>query len=80
MVLSLRCRSGQALAAAEADQPGAFVILIELAERTPNVMKNGRRHRGKYAEAGIRLQESFQPVHMRSRRTGARIETAGWQI
>jgi hypothetical protein len=31
MVLSLRCRSGQALASAEADQPGALVILIELA-------------------------------------------------
>jgi len=44
-------RSGQALAAAEAHQPGAFVFQIELAERTPNILKNSRCHRGEYGVA-----------------------------
>jgi len=44
-------RSGQALAAAEAHQPGAFVFQIELAERTLNILENSRCHRGEYGGA-----------------------------
>ena len=46
-------RSAQALAAAETEQPGAFVFKVEPAERTLNVLKNARRHRGKYGQVGV---------------------------
>ena len=46
-------RSGQALAAAEAHQPGALVLQIEVTERTLNVLKNSHGHLGEYLPQGV---------------------------
>ena len=48
-MLSPRCRSGQALAAAEADQPGPLVVQIKLAKRVRDVLKRRHGQRWDYA-------------------------------
>ena len=52
MVLSLRCAQDRLLPPLKPTSQG-IVFQIELAERTLNVLKNSRCHRGEYGGASV---------------------------
>src|SRR5205823_12220901 len=58
-----RREHGAVFAAAKAHQPGALIFEIQRTERILNFLKNGFRHRGKYAAHRGMLQDSNLGCH-----------------